>query len=169
MPSTLKPFATIQSPKSSQEIVSLLEKLAKKGKLPGFESQGIKDGGLFRVDAFGVALDYDLIAHSSTHSEGTELGFHLVSQRKFHIIMAISIVITIWPGMWMTDSMLRTWFTSYDFATWMWYVPLMILPLPWLWYSATQKSKKAAAEHAVEQLATIAGCIEGTVTLPTQA
>lgn len=167
MASTLNPFASIRTPKSSQEIVSLLEAHAKKGKLPGFEPKGVQ--GLFRVDAFGMSVDYDLVAHATGDASGTELTFTLVSQRKFHLVMAISIVLTIWPGMWMTDSMLRTWFRSYDFATWMWYVPIMILPLPWLWYSVTLKSRKAASEHAREQLTTIAGCIDGAITYPPQA
>jgi len=164
MASTLNHFASIRTPKSSQEIVSILEALAKKGKLPGFEPNGVP--GLFRVDAFGMPSDYDLVAEAVGDSAGTQLRFKLVSQRKFHLIMAISIVLTIWPGMWMTDSMLRTWFRSYDFATWIWYVPLMILPLPWLWYSATRKSRIAAAAHAVEQLTTIAGSIDGEISYP---
>ena len=87
------------------------------------------------------------------------LAFSLVLRRKIPAIFGVVLLLSIWPGMPMTDSMLRTWSTWYDslpsWATQAWYVPLMVLPLPWMWLSWVRSSRRAANEQAKVQLETI--------------
>ena len=155
----------INSPHTSQEVVRRLESAAKKGRLPGFEAGG-KGGELFSVDAFGQMMDYRLCAAAGPSALGTKIAFTLRAVRKVHMILAVMLIVTIWPGMWMTDSMIRSWFTGYTYptyVTWAWYIPLAILPIPWMWWSGQKKSLAAAKVHAQEQIAKIAAEVEGSV------
>jgi hypothetical protein len=36
--------------------------------------------------------------------------------------------------------------------TWMWYLPLTVLPIPFVWKSAIKKSKASAHAHAMETI-----------------
>ena len=109
-------------------------------------------------------FDYELIARANTSAPGTRLSFRLHRLPKTPAIMAAAMIATIWPGLPMTDSMLRSWVASYDglpwWATYAWYIPLGVLPLPWMWLRWTAASKTAAAAHAAEQISTIAGLID---------
>jgi hypothetical protein len=46
--------------------------------------------------------------------------------------------------------MLRTYIPSYKFQTWIWYIPLTVVPLPWYWMRMLRNSKVSALEHAQE-------------------
>ena len=81
-------------------------------------------------------------------------------------MMGVAMVATVWPGLPMTDSMLRSWIATYDswpwWVTYAWYIPLGILPLPWMWIKWHTSSKAAATEHALEQIEAITGLLEAT-------
>ena len=149
---------------TNEGILSRLDAAAKKGKLPGFES---KTGGyLFAVDAFGAMFDYQLMATTSTSEGRTRVAFALNRRPKMPAMMGVAMVATVWPGLPMTDSMLRSWIATYDswpwWVTYAWYIPLGILPLPWMWIKWHTSSKAAATEHALEQIEAIAGLLEAT-------
>ena len=50
----------------------------------------------------------------------------------------------------MTDSMIRTYFSGYDIATWKWYLPLTAPFVPWAMWSAIRKSQVSARGQAAE-------------------
>ena len=149
------PAMTITCP--PEQAVDRLEQAAKRGQLPGF-SRGGSDH-LFEVDAYGAVFEYGLRAKASNVAGRTTLAFSLVLRRKVPAIMAVVFVLSIWPGLPMTDSMLRTWSTWYDglpsWTTLGWYLPLTIVPLPWMWLSWHRASRLAANKQAKVQLETI--------------
>lgn len=133
---------------SDEEILARAEQLARRGKLPGFERGG--DGSLFRTAAFGAPFDYSLLARTASEGPGRVLRFEMRLRMRAPLIALIVTILTVWPGVWLTDSMLRTYFSGYDYRTWMWYLPLSVLPLPWYFPRALRKSREAAIEHAME-------------------
>ena len=157
MPEVDVDFPALTITCSPEQALERLEQAAKRGKLPGFERGAA--GHLFEVDAYGAIFEYGLRAQASTSKGNTTLAFSLVLRRKIPAIFGVVLLLSIWPGMPMTDSMLRTWSTWYDslpsWATQAWYVPLMVLPLPWMWLSWVRSSRRAANEQAKVQLETI--------------
>ena len=158
MPEVDVAFPTMTLTCSPEQALERLEQAAKRGKLPGFERGDA--GHLFEVDAYGAIFEYGLRANASTAKGVTTVGFSLVLRRKAPTILGAVLLLSFWPGLPMTDSMLRSWWTWYDglpsWTTQAWYLPLMVLPLPWLWPSWVRSSRRAANEQAKVQLETIA-------------
>ncbi len=144
----------INTPLGDDEILRRLEVAARRGKLAGFNSRD--SSCLFSVAAFGDQFDYRLCASSQPVPGSRRLNFQLRMLLKMPLIMAVVLIITIWPGVWLTDSMLTTYFAWYTIPTWIWYIPLTVLPIPWMWKRMHGRSKVAATEHAKEQIAKIA-------------
>src|SRR5262245_24429089 len=144
------------------EVVSRLDQLARRGKLPGFIDRG---GGRFSVEAYGQPFDHELDAAATREGERTVIRFQLRRLRKTPLIYWLIVLLTIWPGVWLTDSMLHAYFSGYHIATWMWYLPVTILPLPWMWLRAVRRSHAMAqvsAGEAVKKIAAeAAGRVEG--------
>jgi hypothetical protein len=138
---------------TSQPIKAVTEKaqqLSRKGKLPGFERRG----DAFHFAGFGEPFDYVV----SARADANGISFHGAMHRKMPLIFAIVIAISIWPGSWLTDSMLRSYFTWYNYAEWVtyaWYIPLTVLPLLWMIPRMVRKSRVAAYSHAQEQIETL--------------
>lgn len=156
-PSSL--FETLTTPLGSEQVLSNVRKLSKRGKLPGFETEC---PGLFRVAAFGTPFDYTLTCHAHADEEGTSLRFVLERLNRVPIIFAAILIFTVWPGVILTDSLLATWFGFYSrwsqempWLTYAWYLPTTVLPIPWLWKGWSKKSLAGAEEHAREQIAKI--------------
>ena len=148
-------LAPIASEKSAAQICDTLERLSKQGKLPGFVRGG--DGGLFSVDAQGTPFDRRLVGEASEHGGRTTVSWRLVTARKWPVGIALVLAVSVWPGLPITDSLLQTYFpgsygawTSGWFATWMWYLPLTVIPIPWFWKSTFAKVRASTLEHAVE-------------------
>lgn len=148
-------LAPIASEKSPGAICDALERLSKRGKLPGFVRAG--DGGLFSVDAQGTPFDRRLVGVAVEKDGRTELGWRLVTPGRWPIGIALVLALTVWPGLPITDSLLQTYFpasygawTSGWFATWMWYLPLTVLPIPWFWRSTFRKARESSLAHAIE-------------------
>lgn len=136
------------------EVLRRLEALSRRGKLPGFERG--RDGVLFTTAAFGEPFDHRLEARAS--GEGaTTLRYSLRVLSRLPAIYAAVIVFSIWPGVWLTDSMIRAYFDSYEFPTWAWYLPLTVLPLPPMLIRMVRRSRASATEHAAELAERIAG------------
>lgn len=132
-----------------------LEKQARRGRISEFERGA--HGGLFSAEAFGSPFDHRVVAHAVGDAGGTLLRFELVRLRKLPLIFAVVLLITIWPGSWMTDSLLttyfgfyNTWVTRWPWLTYAWYLPLTVLPIPWMWKSWTTKSRAMAEASARE-------------------
>lgn len=144
----------IRSPLPPEEAVARLERLAKRGGLPGFDRLPARAGGAcgetgFKALVFGAPFDRELIARA----EAAEGGGCIIRGRarlrmKLPVMYAIIIALTIWPGVWLTDSMLRIYFSWYRIETWWWYLPLCALVIP-----AVRKQWKASESAAASELA----------------
>lgn len=159
---SLEALPSISCSLPEQEIRARMRALAKRGKLPNHQDGG--PGTAFTSDLFGEPVDYTLLARVRAEGASSVIAFGAKIKPRTPAIFWLLTVLTVWPGMWMTDSMIRTYFTSYDFPTWIWYVPVMVLPLPWMWFRMMKKSKLAAADHATELLERIAAEVGGRVT-----
>ncbi len=143
-----------------EEILRRLEKAWRRGKLPGFAPDG---PGLFRAEAFANPFPSELIANATESDGGLELRFSTRMVWKMPAFFAVVLILTLWPGMPMTDSMLNTYWAPYQsIQTWWWYVPMWVLSLPWMWTS-TKKSRRAALPEAHKAVAAIAKALEGEI------
>jgi hypothetical protein len=166
-PTHLPDLPTLSVPMDAEAIVAKLDKASRRGRLPGFEPKPA--GGLFLVDAWGTPFDHDLVANAEPDDSGTQLRFLLRMRRRMPTIHAVILLLTIWPGVWLTDSMLKIWFNWYytltqkdififngfEWFTYGWYLPLCVVPLPWFWRSIMRRSRRTAAESALEMIAKI--------------
>ena len=146
----------VRTAHSAEIVVEKLDRAARRGKLPGFESDGDGD---FRVAVFGNPFDRELVATIEESDGGSVIRFAPKLLRKAPVVLGLSVVLSIWPGIEFVDILTPTsWW-----ATWTWYLPLVIVPtalmVPGMW----KKSEKAAALHAREQIGTIAKRVDGEV------
>ncbi len=152
----MDPLPTITTRLAASQIVARAETLAKKGKLPGFEATpGNAASQAFQTKLFAGRLNATMIARITENSEPREVSFSIVHPKRPAMIIALVTILSIWPGMWITDSMVRTYIPSYSFSMWItaaWYLPLFVLPVPWVWRTMSRAAEPAAREHAVEQI-----------------
>jgi hypothetical protein len=131
---------------SAADALEALDQAARRGRLAGF-ARGSNDAGrpIFSVTDFGTPFESVLEARGV---EGPGPGSTLqVRSRVKPVLPAITLVIlllTVWPGVWLTDSMIRTYWTGYKFQTWMWYIPLTLPFVPWVMHSALKRSRASA-------------------------
>jgi len=135
------------------EILTRAETLSRRGKLPGFA----RTPGGFVATAFGEPFDFALHADVSNG----RVRFGTSAKRLLPAIGLVVTALTVWPGVWLTDSLLRTYFPGYDYATWMWYLPLTIVPLPWAIRGLWRKSKAAAGASAHELIERLRAAMDG--------
>jgi hypothetical protein len=151
------PPPPLDVPLAPEAVVARLDALARRGKLAEFRPG--PPPALFSVTTAGQPFDYLLVAHASPQAGGTRLTFSLRLLRRMPLIFAAVIVFTIWPGVWLTDSMLRSYWTGYDYQTWMWYLPLTVLPLPWACVRLMRRAKQAGEAHAAEIVRDLRACL----------
>lgn len=159
---------TLIVPLDAEAILSRIDAASRRGRMPGFVAR--PPSGLFLVDAWGTPFDHDLVAVAEPAASGTRLSFSLRLRRRMPTIHAVILLLTIWPGVWLTDSMLKIWFNWYydltqkpalvwggfEVFTYLWYIPLCVLPLPWFWRSIMRRSRRTAHASALETIAKIA-------------
>ena len=132
--------------------------MSKQGKLAGYQHQGGESRAT--ADAHGNPFDSDLIITHSDHA----VGFDLKMRPKLPIVFAVVLVLTVWPGLPLTDSFMFN-FAWYErlmgdsIQTWMWYLPMTVLPIPFIWRSSMMKSQKSARAHAAETIEKIRAVI----------
>ncbi|MFN0132955.1 MAG: hypothetical protein ACKVW3_10585 [Phycisphaerales bacterium] len=129
---------------TADEIVVRLSTASKRGRLAGF-ARG-KGDVLFTVDAFGTPFDGDVVARL----RDGKLLFETRMRRKLPIIFAIVIAATIWPGVYFMDQLIPGewgWI-----PTWWWYIPITVIPIPWMWRSVMRKSRAGIAESSREAI-----------------
>ena len=164
---TRVPLPVLRTDLNDAAIRDRLMKLAKQGEFPGYDPK--PDDGVFLADAQGTPFDYDLIGRTSTGAAGRVLTMEMRLRRKLPVVFLIVLVFTIWPGLPVTDSLLVTYFRWYErlvdgwFSTWMWYLPLTVLPAPWMWKGWMDKSRSSATEHAHLQAERIRGALGAAV------
>ena len=158
------PLPRVETSLTPEAIVEKLAFASRRGRLAGCHAgQG---GGLFGVAAFGQPFDRVLIADAKKASGGTTLQFRMTLPMKWPSVFIAVTISTIWPGVWLTDSLLQTYFPSYPWwgvQTWMWYLPLPVLPLPWMIKSMWRKSEAMAHDSAHRAIRKIAAEIGGRI------
>lgn len=152
---------SILTPLGEGKIAEKLRAMSQRGKLPGFEA---KSGGFLAL-AYGWIYDFDLVGTIGGSEGATRIGFELLVKKKMPWIVAVLLAVSIWPGVWITHSMLSIYFDWYPAELWktsLWYLPLSIIPIPWVWKMAMSRSRAEAEISARELIERIAGELGGT-------
>lgn len=151
----------LSSPLSGVEIVAKLDASARRGKLPGFHKS--ESDILFKLTDFGTPFESILEARATPSDIGSDLRFTPKLKPTMPWIFIAILVVSVWPGVWLTDSMVRTYFTSYsDVSFWVtcaWYLPLTILPAPFAFMQAVKKSRRTAHEESLMLIEKIRGLV----------
>lgn len=137
-------------------MIARLDQAARRGKVPGF-APGSADV-LFECEAFGQPFDGVVQARAQRAGEQTTLRFSTRMNRKMPWIFVIVSILTIWPGVWVTESMLATMFPSAKWlwgTTYWWYLILSVPTTPWYLWSAFKKSRASMQADALERVAEI--------------
>ncbi len=170
-PSPQVPLPTIVTRHTARDVLAIATRLSKAGKLPGFAPE--THGGLFIADAHAWPLDRVLIVHAREDRSGdATLTFDLKPRMRVALFLLLVCLVAVWPGVWITHSMLGVYFDWYSWSIWMtclWYVPLTAGPLPWVAFSMLRKSKKEANESAraiIEVLREALGPAAGSAPTP---
>ncbi len=149
------PLPEIPTPLDAGEITRRLDLAARRGRLPGYAATEGAAGTLFEVRDFGAPFEGVLRARL----EGGVLRFSTAVQPRVPAIMAVILLLTIWPGVWFTESALASFFPSTPYMwewTWWWYLPLAIASAPWVMWSAMKKSRASIHSGAHELIGKIA-------------
>lgn len=161
----LKAIPAIHSPYSPAELFARLDRLAVNGKLPGYEPI---DEATFRVTLFGNPFDRRLIASIKSGASAPEAGgcacqgstieFRTSLRSKAPVVLIVSVLVSIWPGVRLMDALIPARWGWWP--TWMWYLPLVIVPLPIFTIRLWRKSQLAAEDHLREQYERIAAAVQ---------
>lgn len=174
----------VNTPLSPAAIVKRLDELARRGKLAGFHAGGSGGTGgtggagatervSFHVTDFGTpfetVLDARVRARAGPGSDGgTTLEFSTRLKPLMPLVFLAVLVTTVWPGVWLTDSILRVYFPSYGsflsgrgWATWMWYLPLTVPFVPLSMWTAIKRSRASGYTQGKEMVQKIRAALEG--------
>lgn len=159
----------IRSPLGVDAVLERLRTASKRGRLAGFSAPAravpLAD---FQVNAFGTPFEADLIgripsdAPTDNPSTGpSTIRFELRPRRKGLWLFAAGLVLSVWPGVLIVDSMIPGewgWPT-----TWWWYIPLTALPIPWALRAVWRKTITTTTASAREMIEKIRAEVDGTV------
>lgn len=154
-PPRAETWGRVRSSLDDAAITRRLEALAKRGELAGYA----KVQGGWEFAAFGAMIDVRM--RMVREGEGV-LACRARLERKPIWVLVATTAIAVWPGSWLTDSMLRSYFSSYDWNTYAWYIPLTILPVPWALWKVVRSSRRAAWAHFQEVLPRVVAAVDGT-------
>lgn len=146
-------------PGHKDDAIWKLEVMSRRGRLPGFK----RVVGGFSVAAHGNPFDKTLVLKSDEGGgDGVTFTPELALERRMPAIAFVIFVLTVWPGVLLTDSFMRMhlgfyqkW-TTEGLETWWWYVPLTVVSLVWAWFGAMKKSERSADASAREAMVKIA-------------
>ena len=141
---------------TAERVLERLGEASRRGRLPGSAARP-GSGALFRVAAFGHPVDADLEAMAS--GDGLlRLDFRLVLPRRLAGGLALGLAVTVWPGVYFMDQlMIQCWpAAAHAVPTWWWYVPLAVLPIPWVWRGVMRRARETTADSAREAIGKIA-------------
>jgi len=160
-PEHLARFETQTPPDAA---VAELRAMSKRGKLAGFRED---DARTVRADAHGTPFDGDLILTIEPTQAGSRVEARTRLRQRMPAAFVLIILATIWPGLPLAEGFLLTfrWYerlVSGAFDTWMWYLPLTVLPAPWAIAKAIKRSRASSRDHALETIARIRATLDGT-------
>jgi hypothetical protein len=155
------------SPLTPEAAMEAFRTASRRGKLAGFRtlepapnpggSGAVGGAGAGRTlrcvcDIFGSPYDRDLFVTLEPSAGGSVVRLDTRLRRKFPVIVVVAMVLALWPGVWLTDSLLVTYFGWYPRAGWFtpaWYIPLTLLAVPVLLKQFKSSEASAAAEAAL--------------------
>lgn len=148
------------------EAIWKLEVMSRRGRLPGFRKTLSGCG----VSAHGRPFDM-MMYLDGVDRDGGQAAFttRLELERRVPTIAAVIFLLTIFPGVLLTDSFMRlhldfySRWTNEGLETWWWYIPLSVVSLVWAWFSAIKKSRQTGMASAEEALAKISAELGGAV------
>lgn len=148
---------SVETPLTPEEVLAKLAAAGKAGRLPGFARAA--DGRSFEVSVLAGIFDHDLHGELSASRPAT-IRFALRARRRLPAIVIVAVVLSFWPGLPITDSMLRLYFRTYHdwgIETWWWYIPLVVMSLPPLWslWKKSRREARAEADKVIERIAAL--------------
>lgn len=153
------PLPEIPTALPAEEIVRRLDAAARRGRLAGYQTLDAEaskraGGAIFEVRDFGVPVEGVLRGRL----EGGVLRFDAAMQPRLLIIMAVILALCVWPGVWLTESMLASMFPlttwAWKWTAW-WYLPLAIGSAPWVLWTMVSRSRAsidAGARELIEKI-----------------
>lgn len=154
------PLPEVGTALPAQEVTSRLDLAARRGRLPGYSTGG-GGGALFEMRDFGAPFEGVLRARL----DGGTLRFSTSLQPRMPVVMAVILLLSIWPGVWLTESAMASIFPSSPVMwkwTYWWYLPLAIVSSPWAMWSAIKKSRESVHAGAHGLIAKVAAELKGT-------
>ncbi len=145
---------TLRAEIPGDEVLDRLDRLARRGRLPGYKPT--PDGG-FKVALFSEPFDRELVGTILPSEAGAEIRFRTRMKRRMPTALAVTVAVSVWPGVHLVDSLIPASWGWWP--TWTWYLPLMILPIPAALPGLMKKSRRRADDHLAEQIERIAQAI----------
>jgi len=134
------------------DIAQTVRSAAKRGALPGY-NQPKQTDHLFTITDFGSPFESRLtVTHNSTPAQGLTL--RTAIKPITPIAIAAVLVLTVFPGVYLTDMFIREFFPGTLAARWVWWwhIGLSAPFLPFAFRTAWRKSqttgREAAGKHA---------------------
>lgn len=164
------PVPSLELTIEPQALLDRLDVLARRGRLAGFR-RGRSGGPLFTAEAWGTPFDGVVGATLERDASGApRLRFVARLRPVAPALWAVAMVLSVWPGVWMTESFLASVFTSWPAAwkyTYWWYLPLAIVGAPWAVWVAWARSLASVHDSAHRVARRVAAEIPGARPAPT--
>jgi len=159
-PGPNEPLATLTVSYAPAPLNAALLKLAKRGKLAGYQRIGDELGQpIFATDAFGSPFDGLLTATATSAGAGaTKLTFAVRLKPTLPWTFFAILVLSAWPGVLLAESMLAALLPSWRWlwtTVWYWYFPLAVISIPLGLIPAIRRSRATAKAHAHEVIASL--------------
>ncbi len=165
---TITGETVIECPGTPDEVIQQLDTAARRGKLPGFTPVQGNLARKFSMADFGSPFESCLDGEIIPTSSGSKI--RLAAPRLkplFPWVFALLLAATVWPGSWLTDSMIRTYWDWYsarpDWVTYAWYIPLTLPFCPFAMRSALKKSRAGAAAEMPDLIQKISAASGGRI------
>lgn len=150
----------VVSPLGPAEAMEKLRLASKRGRMPGFEQ---RDGGSFTVELFGTPWDRLLQGVIAAEGSGSKVSFVRKDKRLLPGVWLAALVLSVWPGVLLTDALIPASWGWIGTHVWAWYLPLTIIGNVWTWIWAVRKADATTRASAAESIPAIAAEISGRV------
>ncbi|MGE3108764.1 MAG: hypothetical protein AB7G11_11690 [Phycisphaerales bacterium] len=136
-------------------VIDALDRAARRGRLPGLTVD--REAKTFVVTDFGRPFESKLegrvvprVVLEGGGRESAEVESRVRVKPMLPAVFATVLVATVWPGILLTDSMLRLYFSWYTIPTWWWYLPLTVPFCPLAWVKAWRQSKASGGKEGAD-------------------
>lgn len=149
-----EPLPEVPTSLTAEEITRRLDAAARRGRLPGYSTGGPGRGTLFEVRDFGGPIEGVLRARL----QNGVLRFDVAMQPRLLIVLAVILALSVWPGVWLTESLIASLFPTSGIWKWTawWYLPLSIGTAPWALWTVMTRSRRSIDAGARELIGKIA-------------